>query len=132
MCGKSGNIQVEWTSNTASEGSGLSRWAVIPRAAALSFALLDIYPSNSLKARRIRHWLEWSGRTEYCLSPTREIKAKTDSQAITKNRQLQKPEGEFILCNGMEGNFRHSCVCPRGLGPVDQRRGYFLLGAKRK
>ena len=32
----------------------------------------------------------------------------------------------------MQGNFRHSCVCPRELGPVDQRGGYFLLGAKRK
>ena len=110
LCGKSGSILVEWTSNTASEGSGISRWAVIPRAAALSFALLDIYPSNSLKARRIRHWPECSGRTEYCLSLAREIKAKPGSQAITKNRQLQKTEGEFILCNGMEGNFRHRCV----------------------
>ena len=56
-----------------SEGSGISRWAVIPRAAALSFALLDIYPSNSLKAGRIKHWPEWSGRTAYCLGHTRQI-----------------------------------------------------------
>ena len=58
----------------------------------------------------LRNWPEWSGRTEYCLSPTREIKAKPGIQAITKNRQLQKTEGEFILCNGMKGNFRHRCV----------------------
>ena len=28
MCGKSGNIRVEWTTNTAGEVSGISRWAV--------------------------------------------------------------------------------------------------------
>ena len=28
LCGKSGSILVEWKSNTASEGSGISRWAV--------------------------------------------------------------------------------------------------------
>ena len=58
----------------------------------------------------LRNWPEWSGRTAYCLSLAREIKAKSGSQAITKNRQLQKTGGEFILCNGMEGNFRHRCV----------------------
>ena len=28
MCGKSGNILVEWATEIPSEGSGLSRWAV--------------------------------------------------------------------------------------------------------
>ena len=85
LCGKSGNILVEWTTEIASEGPASADGPLI-------------------------NWPEWSGRTEYCLSPTREIKAKTGSQAITKNRQLQKTGGEFILCNGMEGNFRHRCV----------------------
>ena len=80
----------------------------------------------------LKNWPEWSGRTEYCLSPTQEIRAKMGCQAIKTTRFQLKSVGEFILCNGMKGNFRPSCVCPRWLGPVDQRRGYFLLGAKRK
>ena len=38
----------------------------------------------------LRNWPEWSGRTEYCLSQTREIKAEMGCQAITNNQANAK------------------------------------------
>ena len=38
----------------------------------------------------LKNWPEWSGRTAYCLSQTREIKAEMGCQAITNNQANAK------------------------------------------
>ena len=80
-----GDIPFEWTTNTASEGSGISRWAVKKLAG-----------------------MEWPHRILF--EPDQRTGAKKSCQTIQNTGQKLKSEGEFILCNGMQGNFRHRCV----------------------
>ncbi len=105
--GNPGSIRSDKTTQLPCEGSGLSKWAV--------------------KKLAVMQWPHG-----ILFEPNQKISAKTNGGEITYIRQKSKSECEFIPCNGMKGNFRHRSVCPRWLGPVDQKRGYFLLGAKRK